>query len=64
MRQAVKVRRAKQILDILTVLCGIGVIYYILKEIRTWRITPPLVLAVAVCTAWVYRAARRHKSHR
>ncbi len=53
MRQAVKVRRAKQILDILTVLCGIGVIYYILKEIRTWRITPPLVLAVAVCTAWV-----------
>lgn len=53
MRQTVKGRRVKQVLDILIVLCGIGTIYLILKEIRTWRITLPLLLAVAVCTVWV-----------
>ncbi len=38
-------RRLKQALDILIVLCGISLVYYILKEIKTWRITP-LYLAV------------------
>lgn len=53
MRQTVKGRRINQILDILIILCGIGTIYCILKEIRTWRATPALLLAVAVCTVWV-----------
>lgn len=53
MRRETKGRKAKQILDILIVLCGIGTAYAILKEIRTWLMTPALLLAVAVCTAWV-----------
>ncbi len=46
-------RRVKQAFDILIVLCGISLVYYILKEIRTWRVTPVLLLMVAVGTAWV-----------
>lgn len=46
-------RRIKQVFDILIVLCGISLVYYILKEIRTWRITPVFLLVVAVGTTWV-----------
>lgn len=45
-------RRIKQVFDILIVLCGICLVYYILKEIRTWRITPVFLLTVAAGTAW------------
>lgn len=48
MRQEVKGRRVKQIFDILIILCGIVLIYYILKEIRTWRITPAFLLVVII----------------
>lgn len=53
MRRKETGRRTKQILDVFILLCGIGAIYCILKEIRTWRITPALLAAVAIGTAWV-----------
>lgn len=53
MRREATKKRAKQILDVLILLCGIGAIYCILKEIRTWRITPALLIAVTVMMVWV-----------
>lgn len=53
MRQEANGKRTKQILDVLIILCGISSIYCILKEIRTWRITPALLLVVAAGMAWV-----------
>lgn len=52
MRRGIKGKRVKQILDILIILCGIGLIYGILKEIRTWRIMPALLLVVVIGLAW------------
>lgn len=46
-------KSVKQVVDILIALCGIGLVYYILKEIKTWRITPLLLVAVSVITIWV-----------
>lgn len=46
-------RRIKQILDILIVLCGISLVYYILKEIKTWRVTPLFLAVVLIGTMWV-----------
>lgn len=46
-------RRIKQVLDILIILCGTGLVFYTLKEIRTWRITPAFLLTVGVGMAWV-----------
>lgn len=46
-------RRVKQIFDILIVLCGISLVYYILKEIKTWRITPVFLAVVIIGIAWV-----------
>lgn len=46
-------RRVKQVFDILIVLCGICLVYYILKEIKSWRITPFFLLTVAAGTVWV-----------
>lgn len=54
MRQEIKGKRVKQILDILIILCGIGFIYCILTEIRTWRITPVLLLVVVIGMAWAF----------
>lgn len=45
-------RKVKQVFDILIILCGIILAYFILKEIRSWRITPAFLLAVAVGTAY------------
>ena len=53
MRQGIKGKRVKQILDVLIMLCGIVYIYCILKEIRAWRITPFFLLVVAVVLMWV-----------
>lgn len=53
MRQGIKGKRVKQILDVLIMLCGIVYIYCILKEIRAWRITPVFLLVVAVVLMWV-----------
>ncbi|MCM1561007.1 MAG: FHA domain-containing protein [Butyrivibrio sp.] len=46
-------RRIRQFFDILIVLCGISLVYYILKEIRTWHITPVLLLVVVIGTGWI-----------
>ncbi len=52
MRQAVRGRKPEKILDLLILLCGTGLIYCILKEMRTWPMTPALLLAVAVSMIW------------
>lgn len=46
-------RRVKQVFDILIILCGVSLVYYILKEMHSWRITPVFLLTVAVGMAWV-----------
>jgi len=43
----------KQVFDILIVLCGISLVYYILKEMKFWRITPFFLLVAVVGTVWV-----------
>lgn len=47
-------KRGKQIFDILIILCGVVFLYFILTEIRTWRLTPALLLVVAIGTAWAW----------
>ena len=60
MVQEVKGRSAEKILDLLILICGTGVIYCIWKEMRTWPMTPALLLAVAVCMIWtLYDLFRR-----
>lgn len=46
-------KRAKQLVDVLIVLCGIGLAYYIVKEIKTWRFAPLLLAAVFIITVVV-----------
>lgn len=53
MRQEAGERRTKVILDILIIICGAGLACCILKEIRTWRISPVLLLVVVIGMAWV-----------
>ena len=53
MRQEAGERRTKVILDILIIICGAGLACCILKEIRTWRISPVLLFVVVIGMAWV-----------
>lgn len=64
MRREETGRRTKQILDVLILLCGIGAIYCILKEIRPWRITPVLLAVVAIGMVWVLYDLFRPESSR
>lgn len=60
-------RRVKQVFDILIILCGVSLVYYILKEMHSWRITPVFLLTVAVGMAWVlydFFFLQRRKSRR
>ncbi|MDE6517983.1 MAG: SseB family protein, partial [Acetatifactor sp.] len=53
MRQEAGERRTKVILDILIIICGAGLACCILKEIRTWRISPVFLFVVVIGMAWV-----------
>lgn len=52
MRHEIKRKRAKQTMDVLILLFGVGVIYCILKEIGTWRFAPLLIMVVSVGMAF------------
>ena len=46
-------RTVKQIFDILIILCGISLVYYILKEIKTWRMMPVFLAVAIIGMIWV-----------
>lgn len=46
-------RRRKRVFDVLIILCGISLVYYMLKEIKTWRVTPVFLAVVIMMTAWI-----------
>lgn len=55
MRQEARERRTKIIFDILIIICGTGLVYCMLKEIRAWRVTSALLFVVIIGMAWVLR---------
>lgn len=55
MRQGAGEKRTKIIFDILIILCGAGLVCFILQEIRTWPITPALLFVVIIGMVWVLR---------
>lgn len=52
MRQEAK-KRVKQIIDVLIIFCGIFLIYYVLKVIRTWRIMPVFLAVIVIVLVWI-----------
>lgn len=55
MCQEARERRTKIIFDVLIILCGAGLVCCMLKEIRTWRVTPALLFVVIIGMAWGLR---------
>ena len=52
MHQGAKGRRVKQIVDILIIACGAGMICFTVKEVKAWNLMLPLLSAAAVGMAW------------
>lgn len=48
-----KRKRIKQLFDILIILCGVGLIIFLFKQIETWRFVPALLIIVIISTMWV-----------
>ena len=44
--------RIKQILDILIFLCGMIIILYFFREIKTWRFMPAYLLVIVISMIW------------